>query len=390
MTALFKSPNALAIARGKSGRQRDPRLDFFRGLGMFIILIAHIPGNSWALWIPARFGFSDATEIFVCLSGMASALAFGRIFDEQGYLHGTSRVIRRVWQIYWIHVLVFIVLAALMVAADQRPNSSQSYIDLLNLTPFFRDSGNLLVHYLTLTYVPNYFDILPMYLVILAMLPIMIAAERIHVFAPFVLSIGLWIAAQFHLLGLPAEPWSNRRWFFNPFGWQLIFFTGFYLMRSKLPAPRFSTTAICVAFLIVLAAVPLSYFRIHFAFPGIAEAAREIGPLTSKTNFGILRFIHFLAIAYLATHLAGTHGSRLRGRCVKIVSKVGQQTLAVFVSGLVAARLLGIFLDYFGRGSLQTFAVNAAGIALLIAAAYFMAWFKQLQTARPAAPVFAR
>ncbi len=46
-------------------RMRDPRLDFFRGLGMFIILIAHIPGNTWLNWIPARFGFSDAADMFV-------------------------------------------------------------------------------------------------------------------------------------------------------------------------------------------------------------------------------------------------------------------------------------------------------------------------------------
>ena len=62
-------------------RPRDPRLDFFRGVGMFIILIAHITDNPWTLWIPARFGFSDATEIFVFCSGMASALAFGALFS---------------------------------------------------------------------------------------------------------------------------------------------------------------------------------------------------------------------------------------------------------------------------------------------------------------------
>ncbi|MEM9096562.1 MAG: OpgC domain-containing protein, partial [Pseudomonadota bacterium] len=52
-------------------KPRDLRLDFFRGLAMFIILLAHTPGNTWTLWIPARFGFSDATEIFVFCSGMA-------------------------------------------------------------------------------------------------------------------------------------------------------------------------------------------------------------------------------------------------------------------------------------------------------------------------------
>jgi len=52
---------------------------------MFIIFIAHVPGNSWTLWIPARFGFSDATEIFVFCSGMASAIAFGRVFNEHSW-----------------------------------------------------------------------------------------------------------------------------------------------------------------------------------------------------------------------------------------------------------------------------------------------------------------
>ena len=72
-------------------RPRDLRLDFFRGLGMFIIFIAHVPNNSWNDWIPARFGASDATEIFVFCSGMASAIAFGSVFRDRSFLLGTSR-----------------------------------------------------------------------------------------------------------------------------------------------------------------------------------------------------------------------------------------------------------------------------------------------------------
>ena len=67
---------------------------------MFIILIAHVPGNWLTLWIPARFGFSDATETFVFCSGMASAIAFGRVFRDRGLLMGTARVAHRIWQVY--------------------------------------------------------------------------------------------------------------------------------------------------------------------------------------------------------------------------------------------------------------------------------------------------
>ena len=54
-------------------KYRDPRLDFFRGMAMFVILLAHTPGNTWTLWVPARFGFSDGADLFVFCSGMASA-----------------------------------------------------------------------------------------------------------------------------------------------------------------------------------------------------------------------------------------------------------------------------------------------------------------------------
>ena len=86
---------------------------------MFIILIAHTPSNPWTLWIPARFGFSDATEMFVFCSGMASALAFGAVFDRAGWLMGTARVAHRVWQVYWVHLGVFLTLA-LMLALNRR------------------------------------------------------------------------------------------------------------------------------------------------------------------------------------------------------------------------------------------------------------------------------
>ena len=84
------SQTAVSSAPAAAVSGRDPRLDFYRGLAMFIILIAHIPYNAWAGWIPARFGFSDATEIFVFCSGMASAVAFGGAFLRRGWLMGTA------------------------------------------------------------------------------------------------------------------------------------------------------------------------------------------------------------------------------------------------------------------------------------------------------------
>ncbi len=105
---------------------------------MFIILMAHIPGNTWTLWIPARFGFSDATEIFVFLSGVASAIAFGSTFDRAGFALGTMRILQRIWQVYWAHACVFIAVVALLGLVGTAPDGHR-YVDDLNLQPFLAD-----------------------------------------------------------------------------------------------------------------------------------------------------------------------------------------------------------------------------------------------------------
>lgn len=358
-------------------RERDPRLDFFRGVGMFIILVAHIPFDRWALWIPARFGFSDATEMFVFQSGMASAIAFGGTFDRQGALALVARVAQRVWQIYWAHVALFITVVALMTVAGARPDGV-TYLDSLNLVPFLQDPGRLLGALLTLRYVPNYFDILPMYMIVLALLPVMLLAERFHHLLPILLIMALWLPAQFGLLTLSAEPWSDRTWFFDPFGWQLLFFTGFFLMRGTIPTPRLNRPLMVVALVIVLASVPFAWVRFHDMHPFFHQAAHDIAGFTDKSTFGLFRYIHFLALAYIVVHLVGEGGSRLKGPIVRMMRVVGQQSLAVFISSMVLAQLIGIGLDRAGRGLLVEAIGNLVGFGVLVGIAYGVRWFKQM------------
>nr|WP_312862910.1 OpgC domain-containing protein [Rhizobium sp. P28RR-XV] len=356
-------------------RPRDPRLDFFRGVGMLIILLAHIPSDGWALWIPARFGFSDATEMFVFQSGMASAIAFGSTYDRNGAIALIARVAQRVWQIFWAHILVFIVVAAAMVVAGTRYDGV-TYVDSLNLVPFMKDPGHLLVGLLTLTYVPNYFDILPMYIVILALMPLMIFSSIAGRYLPFFPMTALWVATQFGLTRLPAEPWSDRPWFFNPFGWQFLFFTGFFLMRGVLPAPGYDRRLMTLAIAVVILTVPFAWVRFQELHPFFQQAAARIAPLTDKTDFGPLRFVHFMALCYIAVHLVGENGSRLRGRVVQVLTVVGQQSLAVFITGMLIAQPIGIALDHAGRTTAAEAVGNLFGFATLIGTAYLVRWFK--------------
>ncbi len=372
--------SAASSAAPRRPRQRDIRLDFFRGIGMFIIFMAHLPFNSWNAFIPARFGFSDATEIFVFCSGMASAIAFGRLFSEQGFGLGLSRIAYRCWQVYWAHICIFFLVSALIVVGDAWLQTNGAYTRGLNLVPFLSgDTGTNLVGLLTLTYVPNYFDILPMYLVILTLIPVVMALSQLGRVYVFAFVVGLWLLATFGFLDLPAEPWSERVWFFNPFAWQLVFFTGFAFMRGWITAPPVNLRLIIVAALGVLVTVPFAtaWFLENFAVFSSARAAIE--PLIDKTHFGILRYVHFLCLAYLAYALAGENGDNLRairGPLVPICCTVGQQALGVFMAGQFLAMLFGMVLDQLGHTFLLTAFVNIFGFALLVWAAQIAAYFK--------------
>lgn len=250
---------------------------------------------------------------------------------------------------------------------------------------------------------PNYFDILPMYLVALALMPLFMALSGFGFAAVAGASIAIWVGAQMQLLWLPAEPWSDREWFFNPFGWQLLFFTGFAFMKGWLPQPPVSRTLmwVCIAFLVLT--MPIGSWKvfswINAATPELGELIRPIWRqinlfqnnvgfnLRGKTDFGVLRYLHFLSLAYLAWLVAGEGGRRLSASgtglgakvwetILTVVTKVGQQSLAVFVFSMAVARLLGFALDQIGRTPATFALINLFGFLMLIGVAYTAGWFK--------------
>ncbi len=371
-------------------RPRDLRLDFFRGLGMFIIFIAHVPDNIWTLWIPARFGASDATEIFVFCSGMASAIAFGALFRDRSFVLGTARTAYRVWQVYWAHIALFLVTTALLVVFD-RLAGSDFYTNRLFVRPFFEMPADHLVALLTLNYVPNYFDILPMYLVLLAMMPLVVWLGLKSRWLAFAFIGGVWLLAQFDVLQFSAEvrPGIEREWFFNPFGWQLVFFTGFAFMMGWIKRPPFNGWLIAIAVAILLFNVVIAS-RWGWQYQPIYDFRDATWPLLEKTDQGFYRYTHFLAIAYLAFLAAGEGGRRLAGggawgRFVAIVRKVGQQSLAVFLASMVLAQVAGALLDVTGRNFVSVPLVNVAGFVILVGVAYIAAFFKSEPWRKPPA-----
>ena len=436
-------------------KQRDIRLDFFRGVGMFIIFTAHMgPYNPWVRWIPARFGFSDATEIFVFCSGAASAIAFLTLFETRGWWIGTARILWRIWQIYWCHIAMFFAIAASLAWIDANFELSRSYVGVLNLARFYANVEAFTPALFGLYYVPNYFDILVMYIVILALIPVVaglsMAPKRAALAAvlalwaaayplaltpaeagptalalgwvvagaaafglfyllstlkqpgPIAFVVGLWLLTSqpwliavdipvFTGLNLPAEITSDRPWFFNPFGWQLIFFTGFAFAVGWLPRPPVDKRLIALALAIVILSIPVRFWWLLREVELFRDIRGALGPISGKSFFGVLRYVHFLAVAYLAWVAAGEAGSRLPqtgigGRIVTVVRRVGQQSLAVFVASMLLARLFGVILSETARPDANgdvTFvqdlivaAGNLGGYVVLIGVAYLARYYR--------------
>ncbi|MEO0328642.1 MAG: OpgC domain-containing protein [Pseudomonadota bacterium] len=459
---MNKPANISSLPPHPEGKRiRDPRLDFFRGIAMFIIFMAHMPGNFFTLYIPARFGWSDATEIFVFCSGMASAIAFGAIFRKQSWWMGTMRILHRIWQVYWAHIGLFFTILLLVVFQTWISRSGTlcfyegsrlcedwNYVGRLNIIHLFQETGNSsamenFAGLMTLTWVPNLFDILPMYIGILFMVPVVVALYMFKPVAALGFIIASWLLAQEWIwtglgfpgihLTLPAEPWSERTWFFNPFAWQLVFFTGFAFMSGWLPKPPIKRvlTIVCLTFLIIT--IPFAFWGIHndeafqpsiygpeidFSWLPIKEFREEFQFLRGKSDFGLFRYLHFLALAYIFWRLAGENGRNLnfQGRFgqwfVKIVHKVGQQSLATFMGGLVLARFCGFTMDVIGRNQgavifgensdlawwfnwIPMTLVNLLGMAGMVAIAFLVGWIKKTPwkpkrdavSASPAEPV---
>jgi hypothetical protein len=349
---------------------------------MFIIFIAHCRGNFLWDYIPARFGLSDAADMFVFLSGVAASIAFGGTFARLGWLAGAARILLRCIQLYAGHVGLFLVVAALCLVATRVTGTD--YVEVLGLTGFFADAAGTLLALLGLSYVPHYFDILPLYIVVLAMVPAAVLLARIRPWLVPAVSIGLYLAANAFGWNFTADESDGREWYFNPLAWQLIFFTGFTLGRGWVKAPPDSPVLAGAAALYLALGVAVTVPAIYGSVDAVDALRLFVMAHSDKTYLDPLQYLHFLAEAYLAVWLLRGREQVLMTPALRPLVKCGQQALSVFVSGMVLSHLGGMVFDQLGTGPLMQLAVNAAVFGTLIAIAYTVAWFKAPPWKRPA------
>src|SRR5918992_84570 len=160
-----------AVPAAKPGR--DLRLDLFRGIALWLIFLDHIPTNILTWFTIRNYGFSDATEIFIFISGYTAAFVYGRAMLEAGFVVATARIMRRVWQIYVAHVFLFtIFLAEISYVATRFENPL--YSEEMGIMDFLKQPDVTIVQALLLRFRPVNMDVLRLYIVLMLFLPIIL------------------------------------------------------------------------------------------------------------------------------------------------------------------------------------------------------------------------
>src|SRR5665647_3482014 len=172
-------PPAAPVHAGGAARpvaaaaERELRLDLFRGLALWLIFIDHLPPNILTWFTIRNYGFSDATEIFIFISGYTAAFVYGRAMLESGFLIATARILRRVWQIYVAHVFLFtIFLAEISYVATSFDNPL--YTEEMGIMDFLKQPDVTIVQALLLRFRPVNMDVLPLYIVLMMFLPLIL------------------------------------------------------------------------------------------------------------------------------------------------------------------------------------------------------------------------
>jgi hypothetical protein len=377
----------MSIASGPSATERDLRLDFFRGLALFCMFIDHMSNNIVAEFTLQSVMFADAAEVFILISGYTSGMVYGRAMERQGFLLAGVRVYHRVWQLYVAHVFLFMMFMAMMAYTVGALNSSL-YVEEFGAANFLNEPGLAIVKALTLQFQPAFMDILPLYIVLLAILPLVLVGFRscpkIVIFA----SLTLWLAVQFdERIALAVYPGPDRVWFFNPFAWQALFFLGAWLGWQGM---RGGVSWLSARWLFWLAAVlSLAGFLIRFNWTlhglydplPVAVSSTPLWPFLSKADLGLLRFANVLALALLVAHLIHPRARFLASRVGRPFVICGRNSLHIFCLGILLSVLGKLVLNEFFGGIPMQFAVSAAGVAIMIGVATLMEWFAAAQGA---------
>lgn len=324
---------------------RDPRLDFFRGLALVMIFINHVPGNPLEMFTNRNFGFSDAAEGFVLMSGMAAGMAYPNAFVRLPLWRAVLKCWGRAWTLYSVHLVITMISLAIMLGAAYWFGADKMW-QINNVAPWISAPVQATIGIATLGHQFGYLNILPLYAVLLLMTPVMILIGQRNIWVMLAISFVLWVFTGETRMNIPAFP-NDGGWFFNPFAWQFLFAIGLATgMRLKtgqrlVPNVPWLKWTTLVVLLFVLAWMKIGVVQ-STGRSGLAFLRDHGFPFYitdfDKTFLAAPRLLHILVLVYfLSTQDWVTRVSA--SRWVWPIELMGRFGLACFALGTVLSIL---------------------------------------------------
>ncbi len=367
--------------------QRIEELDALRGLMLVWIICTHLP-TILSTYVNQPFGFIAATEGFIFLSALFTGRIYFRLAEHDGYGAMWRKLWIRTGKLYCYQLLLLafaFVIEAPIAAHGNRPA-------VHNLLDFYFAAGRTraFVDAALMIYRPPLLDILPIYIILLALSPFAIVLGARFGWK-YVLTAGFtfWLLAQFgfrtfayHLMtrafGLQVP--LNEMGAFNLWAWQLWWLVGLWLgVRWAKDDLRFDW----VKQMTIPATIAVAFFlALRYAqVAGVVLTFGKFGLLFDKWDFGITRMIDFSAIAVLAIRFR----SILKPFAIRPLVMLGQASLPVF-----CVHLLCVFcaLTIMGNNPMiqgwKAIAVILASLSVLLLTAKIAA--KQRAKAKETSP----
>ena len=359
---------------------RQPNeIDFWRGFALVTIFINHVPGLYFERFTYRNFSLSDSAELFVFLAGWslrlqiegaAASLTAGQIF---------FRLCGRAVTVY-IAQLVITEIALALLAGSSILFDAPFLLDWHNAAAVFNQPVEAYVGLVLLLHQLGYFNILPLYVVLMALAPFIALTFR---YAPQLLlpaSLAIYVAVLATGFNLPTWPVEGT-WFFNPLAWQLIFVTGFVLAGRATFIGQLVRAYRWPVFWIGLPIVLLGLIigLTHFSPSPSGVPQPKLFFVFDKTFLSPARYLHMLALAAV---FAGCFPAinRVLPRSSAYFSLLGRNSLNVFCIGSLLS-LAGQIIRFAYGGS---FAIDTGilftGLIVIGIVAWLSEWRERART----------
>ncbi len=355
-------------------------IDFWRGIALVMIFIDHVPGNAYINFTLLHYAFCDAAELFVFLAGWSLSHATGGPLSPQRPGRIIIRLVARAIEIYRAQI-VLTALALAILAAMALTRNNPLFLEWHNAGPAFLDPVRTTLGWVLLTHQLSFFDILPLYVVVLLMAPAFIILARFNRLLSLAASVLLYVVTLTFDLRLPTWP-GEGGWLFNPMAWQLLLLLGFLaseIAQDNVQFQRFARNMMWPGVVCSVIIMVLSIRGVDIDPLAVPEPRAFF--LIDKTNLPPLRLISILVLVAAFQRLFTVSSQRL-GRFGEFFCGLGRNSLAVFSVGSLLS-MCGQLARFIFGGSLTIDTITViSGLIVMGGTAWFVEW----RTRSPSSP----